>query len=157
MASIHKKLYFFLMCLNFSHIRSTLHLMEYTYHFFPLLSFWTCQFWCFSVLLLCSVSLLPHQQNVSLWGLFHQGGKEEKVVQGQIWWIRRVRHGGHAILGQKQLNTQCRVWAGALVNHPPWNGQMCWVFKKKFTETKHSLSQQCQLVLWYKWVPGILT
>ena len=38
------------------------------------------------------------------------------------------------------------VWAGALVNHPWWNGQTCWVFKKKFTEAKCSLSQHHQLV-----------
>ena len=31
------------------------------------------------------------------------------------------------------------------------------VFKKKFTESKPNLSQQCLLVLWYRWVPRTLT
>ena len=50
------------------------------------------------------------------------------------------------------------VWAGALINHPSWNGQTRWKsLQKKFTEAEHSLSQQRQLVHWYRWVPRTLT
>ena len=45
---------FILTCLNFSHLQSTLHLMQYTYwDVFPTAqnSFWTNRFWCFSVFL----------------------------------------------------------------------------------------------------------
>ena len=59
--------------------------------------------------------------------------------------IGNLGHGGHAVFGQKLLNTQ-HMWTGAPVNHPPWNEQMCWKsLQKKFTEAKHSLSQQHQL------------
>ena len=54
------------------------------------------------------VSPLPHQQNISLWGLFssRKTTTTKKVTQGEIRWIGRVGYGGHAILGQKLLNTQ---------------------------------------------------
>ena len=62
-----------LSCLSFSHLQSTLHLRQYTYQdVFPTAhnSFWTCRFQCLLVLLLFFVSPLPHQQSISLWGLF---------------------------------------------------------------------------------------
>ena len=70
---IYKKCVFILTCLNFSHLQSTLHLMQYTYwDFFSTAqnSFWTHQFWCLLVLLPFFVSPIPHWQNISLWGLF---------------------------------------------------------------------------------------
>ena len=53
--------------------------------------------------------------------------------------------------------TLSMVWAGALINRLPWNGQMLWESSKKFTEAKHSLSQQRQLAHWYRWVSRTLT
>ena len=80
-----------------------------------------------SVLLLFFVSPLPHQQNSSLWGIFSSG------------------------------ETLSMVWAGALIGHPSWNGQMIErVKKKKFTEAELSLSQQCCLIPWYRWIPTTL-
>ena len=99
---------FTLTCLNFSHLQSPLHLMQYTYQdFFPTVqnSFCTCQFGCLLVLLLFFVSPLPHQQNVSLW-LSSRETKKGRL--GEIRWIGKVEHGGHASLGPK-LNTQYGV------------------------------------------------
>ena len=57
----------------------------------------------------------------------------------------------------KNCWTLSAVWAGALVNHSSWGGQTHWEsFPKKFTEAEHSLSQQRQLVYWYRWVPRTL-
>ena len=84
-------------------------------------------------------------------------GNKPKCHLGEIGWIGMVGHRGHAIFGQKLLNTQCTVgrcthkspimkWANALKES-----------QKKFTEAEHSLSQQRQLVHWYRWVPTTLT
>ena len=43
------------------------------------------------------------------------------------WWIGRMGHGGHASFGQKLPKSE--VWAGVLLNHPPWHWQTC-CFKK---------------------------
>ena len=71
-------------------------------------SFWTCCFWCLLVVLLFFLSLLPHRQNVSLWGPFFR----ETNRKSNLGWDvvnREGGHGGHAIFGQKLLNTQCSV------------------------------------------------
>ena len=82
-------------------------------------------------------------------------GNKKKVTWGKIGWIGRVGQRGHVIFGQKLLNTQC---GQVLIYHPLWNGQMCWKnLLKNFTEAKHSLSQQSQLVHWYRRVPRTLT
>ena len=57
--------------------------------------------WCLLVLVPFFVAPLPHQQNVSLWGLFSSG--ETKMARDEIGWIGRV---GQAAFGQKLLNTQ---------------------------------------------------
>ena len=104
---------FILTCLSFSHLQSTLHLLQYTHwDCFPTAqnSFWTRQFGCFLVLLQFFVSPVPRWQNVSLWGLFSSGETNRKIVtRGKIRWIWRVGHRGHAGLGQKLLNTQWSV------------------------------------------------
>ena len=86
-------------------------------------SFWTHQFWCLLVLLPFFVSPLSHQQNVSLWGPFYP------VALGKIRCIRRVGHRICLFLVKNRW-TLGAVWSGALVNHPSWNGQLGWVFKK---------------------------
>ena len=160
MELIFKTCVFILTCLNFSHLQSTLHLTKYTiWDIFSTAqnSFSPLQLLCLLVLLLFLVSPLPPQQNISLWGLFSPGKQKQKATQGEIRWIGRVGHGGHAIL-VKNCWTLSSVWAGALINPPSWNGQMCWKsLQKKFTEAEHSLSQQCQLVHYYRWVPGTFT
>ena len=106
----YKNCVFILTCLNFSHLQSTLHLMQYTYwDIFPTAqnSFWTRWFWCFLVLLSFFILPVPHQQNVSLWGLF-SSSKTKNTTRGEIRWIERVRHGGHAIFWSKTAEYSAR-------------------------------------------------
>ena len=85
------------------------------------------------------------------WRTFFIGGNKKKthsswdqVNRGSCWfWWKTAEHS---------------VWCGWLVNHPSQNRQIRWKsFPKQFTEAKCSLSQQCQLVHWYRWVPRTLT
>ena len=62
---------------NFSHLQSTLQYLSRLVSTAQN-SVWTHRFRCLSVLLPFCVSPLPHQQNVSLWGLFHPGNKTNK-------------------------------------------------------------------------------
>ena len=98
-----------LMCLNFSHLPSIFHLMQYTYtDIFSTAqnSFWTHRSWCLLVLPFF-VSPLPHWQNISLYGLF-SSIETKKSHSGWDQVIGRVGLGGHAV-----LNTQHSVdrWA----------------------------------------------
>ena len=114
-------------------------------------SFWTCQFWCLLVLLPFFVSPLPHRQNVSLWGLFlRRETKKSLGMRSGEWEGRNMDIMPFLV---KKCWTLSAMWAGALVNHPSWNGQTCWKSLEKFTEATCSQSQQCQLVHWYRWVP----
>ena len=73
--------------LNFILLQTTLYLMQFTYwdvFSTAQTSFWTPWFWCLLVLLLFFVSLLPHQQNVSLWEIFSLG-KQKKVTPEVRW------------------------------------------------------------------------
>ena len=84
-------------------------------------------------------------------------GNKKKCHSGWDWVNREAGQGCHAILGQKLLNIQHGV--GRCARKSPI---MKWanVLKessKKFTDVEHSLSQQHQLVHWYKWVPRTLT
>ena len=115
---LYKKCVFILTCLNFSHLQSTPHWMQNTYQ--DIFStdqnrFWTHWCWCLLVLLQFSVSPLPHGQNVSLWRLF--SSRETKKFcsgRGQVnGWNGRGEHEGHAIFGQKLLNTQRDVGRSA--------------------------------------------
>ena len=83
----------------------------------------------------------------------------KKSCSGQV---RLGKQGGWGTGVMQLLLRNCwtlgEVWAGALVNHPTWNGQTHWKsLQKKFTEAERSLSQQCQLVHWYRWVLRTLT
>ena len=155
-----KKCVFTLTCLNFSQLQSILHLMQYTYwDIFSTSqnSFWTLQFWCLLVLLPFFVSPFPRQQNVSYEDFSHPG-EQEKVAWSEMGWIGRVGHRSHAIFGQKLLNTWCGV--GRCAGKSPimkWANMLKESSKKKITEAKHSLSQQLQLVHWYRWVLRTLT
>ena len=119
--------------------------------------FWTHWFWCLLVfpLFFCFTSSIL-AKHFSL-RIFFIWGNKKNVSHSQIRWIRRVGHGSHAIFGPKLLNTQCSVgrcadklpitkWANVLKES-----------SKKFTKAERSLSQQCQLVHWYRWVSRKLT
>ena len=53
------------------------------------------------------------------------------------------------------------VWCGQVSRYTRQSPIMKWanmlILQKKFTEAERSLSQQRQLVHWYRWVPRILT
>ena len=69
---------------------------------------------------------------------FIQGNKQ-KVSWDEIGWIVRVEHGGHAVFGQKLLNTQCGV--GRYACKSPimrWANTLSLQKKKKFTEASHN-------------------
>ena len=77
---------FILTWFNFSHFQSTLNLIQCTYqHIFSTAqnSFWTRRLLCLLVLLPFFVSPLPHQQNISLWGLL---SSRETNKQKSLWW-----------------------------------------------------------------------
>ena len=99
------------------------------------------------------VSPLPHWQNVSLWGHFSSRKTNKKFAQSEIRWIGRVQHGGHAVFGQKLLNTQCIVGRCAHT-HSSWNRQMRWntLQKKsrKLNATSHNNAS------WYTDTDGFL-
>ena len=104
------------------------------------------------------ISPLPHQQDFSLCGLFSSRDKEKNVAQGEIGWIGREGHRDCVIVVQKLLNTQHGV--GRCTCKSPimkWANVLKESSKKNFTEAECSLSQQCQLVHWYRWVPRTLT
>ena len=137
------------------------------FFFTALNSIWTW-FWCLLVLLPFFVSPLPHQQNVSLGGLFAFGetNKQKKSLRfgetnqkshsGEVRWIGRVGHGGHDIFGPKPLNTHCSVGRCAHKSLiMTWTNAM--IFQKIFTKAECSLSQQRQMAHWYRWIPGTLT
>ena len=92
-------------------------------------SSWNYRFWCSLVFLPFFVSPHLYQQNISLWGRFSSQETKE-VSLGEIRWIGRMGKGGMLIL-VKNCWTLSATWAGALVNHPSRNGQMCWKSLKK--------------------------
>ena len=127
---------------------SLLYLTHLSRHFFSTAqnSFWTRQFWCL-LELLPFFNFLFHHFHVSKTFAF-----EDFFIQGN-----QKNHGGHAIFGQKLLNTQHGVgrcacksplmkWANALKES-----------SKKFTEAECSRSQQRQLLHWYTWAPRTCT
>ena len=147
-----------LTCFNFSHLQSTLNLIQYTYwDFFP-----TAQFFNLLILMPFSASAVfcftsyTLEKHFSLRTFFIWGNKKRSCSEWD--WMNRVGVvRGSVIFGQKLLNTQFNV-GKHIVSHPSWNRQMhCKSLQKKFSEAKRSLSQKHQLVRWYRWVPRTLT
>ena len=144
-----------LTCLIFSRLQSTLHLMQCTYRgVFSTAqnAFWTHQFWCLLVLLPFFVSPLPHRQNISLWKLFSSRKQTKKSLRYN--WVNR----------EGKIWESCCFWSTqrsvGRCAHKPTIMKWANVLKessKKLTESKCSLSQQCQLAHWYTWVPRTLT
>ena len=135
--------------LKFCHHQSALHLMQCTYwDIFSTAqnSFWTHQFWCL-LELLPFFNFLFHHFHVSKTFAF-----EDFFIQGN-----QKNHAGHAIFGQKLLNTQHRVGRCACKSPVMKWANVLKESSKILTEAKRSLSQQRQLVHWYRWVPRTLT
>ena len=70
--------------------------------------FWTHRFWCLLVLLRFLFHLFHISKIFPFEDFLHQG-KQTKVTQGKIWSTGRMRHRGHAVLGQTPLDTQHSV------------------------------------------------
>ena len=121
---IYKHCIFILTCLNFSHLQSTLHLMQYTYqdifspdqnsfeldYFDAFYYFWRFLFHLFHIgktFPLEDIFRLEKQTN-------------KKIAQGKIGWT------GVMPFFIKNCWTFSEVWAGVLVTHPSWNGQTRW-------------------------------
>ena len=144
-----KNCLFILTCLNFSHLQSTLHLIQCT-----------CRdiFHCSKHLLNSSI-LMPLSTSVifrfasstlakffPLRNFFHWGNKQKSLLgqdlvnrKGGAWgscrfWSKPPEHSGSA--GRCTCKSPIMKWANALKKPS----------KNKFTEAEHSLSQQCQLV-----------
>ena len=156
-----KNCVFILTCLNFSHLQSTLHLMQSTYwNIFPLLK-----------IVLNSLIFMPLSWHffVCLFHLFHIGKtfpfedffhlERQKICCSG--WDRMDREGRAwepcCLWGGQPLNTQHSV--GRCACKSPimkWTNTLK-ESSKKFTEAEHRLSQQHQLVHGYRWLPRRLT
>ena len=117
-------------------------------------SFWTCRFWCFLVLLPFFCFTSTSTKHFPLRTFFVKGNKKNLLrVRLGKWggWSTRVMR----FFDQKLLKTQHSMGRCA-----PKSPMMKWANalsrQKKFTEAEHSLSQQRQLVYWYRWVPRTL-
>ena len=102
------------------------------------------------------VSPLPHQQNVPFEVFFHLGKQKKSLMEKSGEW-GGWGTGVMLFFGQKLLNTQHSV--GRWAHESPI---MKWAntlkeSSKKFTVAEQDLSQQCQLVHCYRWVPRTLT
>ena len=143
----------------FTHLQSTLHLMQYTY--------WDVFFHCSKQFLNLSVSMPFSASGIFCFTsstlakcfplrTFFILGNKKKLFGVRSDELGGWGTGGHAIFGQKLLNTQHSV--GRCAGKSPimkWANALS--LQKKFTEAEHSLSQQCQLVHWYRWLPRTLT
>ena len=99
-------IYLYILKLQSSSKYSAFDAIHLSRHFFYTAqnSFWTARYWCLLVLLF-SVSPLPQWQNISLEDVYHLGKQKKIVTQGEIRWIGRMGHRGHAGFSEKLLNT----------------------------------------------------
>ena len=146
---------FLLTCLHFSRLQSTLHLMQYTsWDFFHcskqvlnssvLMPFSGAAFFCLFRLFHIS-KMFPCED------IFHPR-KQQKITQGEIGWIGRVRHRIHAVFGQKLLNTQHGV--GRCAREMGKHIERIFKKKKKIIEAHRGLSPDS--TSWYTDTDGSL-
>ena len=119
---IYKNCVFIFTCLNFSHLQRFFHCSEQFLNSSILTPFSASAF--FFLLYLFHISkMFPFED------FFFNLGKQKKSLGGEIGWVERVGTRVMPFL-VKSCWALRMVWAGALVNHPSWNGQTPWVFKK---------------------------
>ena len=144
-----KSCVFILTCLNFSHLQSTLCLMEYTcWSVFCTAqnSFWIQWFWCLLVLLLFFVSPLA------------QNGETKKVSWGKIGWIGKVGHrcGSHACFFWSNTTEHSEQSVGRCANESP---VMKWANALEESSEKNSLKPNTashNTTIWYTDTDGFL-
>ena len=152
-----KNCVFILTCLNFSHLQSTLRWMQYIYQYIcstAQSSFWTHRFFMlFSASAVFRFIPSSTAKHFPLRPFFIWENK--KVILGEIRWIGGQGTGVMPFL-VKNCWTLSMVWAGVLLNHPSWNGQMHWkslqINSLKPNTASHNTSRD-----WYRWVPRTLT
>ena len=104
----------------------------------------------FSAFAIFFVPPLPQWQNITLWGLFTSGekshlGRDQVNREVGTWgscgfWLKTAEHS--------------TVWAGALISHPSWNGQMRWKSSKKISLKPNAVSHNN--TSWYTDTDGFL-
>ena len=138
---IYKNCVFILTCLNFSHLQ-------------------ILSIWCSAPVLkrfLNLLILMPFSASAIF--LFHLSTSAKCFPLRTYFnweWIGRVGHEGSCYFWSK--TAEHSAWCGRCAHKSPivkWANTLS--LQKKFTEAKHSLSQQRQLVHWYTWVPRTLT
>ena len=149
---IYKNCVFILTCLNFSHLQSTLHLMQYTCNmemFFPLLktvsglidsdAFLVTPTFCFTFSTTAR--------------LFHPGKQTKEVTWGEIGWTGRVGHGGHAAFWSK--TAEHSAWCGQVHSYITHHemGKCVESSKKIHWSQTQPLITTSQLVHCYIWIP----
>ena len=147
---------FILTCLNFRHLQSTLHLMQYTYGDFYSTaqnSFWTHQFWCLLVLLPFCCFTSSTSAKCSPLRTFSSGGTKTNCSG----WDQVNKEGGawgscHFWSETAQHSALCKQLHYRVMGKQPWKS-----LPKILTEAEHRLSQQHQLVHWHRWIPRTLT
>ena len=153
-----KNCVFILTCWNFSHLQSTLHLMQYTYQdIFSTAqnSFRTLHFWCLLVLLQFFCFTSSTLAKCFPLRTFFIWGSQKESLSERDWVNREGGAQGSWCFWSKTADTQRGVgrctckspimkWADALK------------VLKKPTEAECRLSQG-QLVRWYRWIPRTLT
>ena len=97
-------------------LRYFLHCSKWFLHLLILMPFIASAIFC---------SLLPHRQNISLWGLFSSGGNKNTLLRARLVEWRRWGTGVMPIL-VKTCRTLSMLWADALISHLSWNGQTSW-------------------------------
>ena len=139
-----KNCVFILICLKLSHLQSSLHLMP-PIHLSRLFSHCSKQFLKSSILMPFSAPAFFFCLNSStsakcfpLTTFFPLG--KQKFIQGKIGWIERVGHRGHAVLGQKLLNTQHSVGNCSCKSPTMKWANVLKASSKKFTGAECSLS-----------------
>ena len=111
------------------------HLLRHFFHCSK--QFWTRWFDAFQFFCCFLFRLFHISKTFPFEDFFHGGGK---VAWGEIKWTGRVGMWVMMFLIRNCWPLSI-VGAGALINHPSWNGQMCWVFKKnslKLNATSHT-------------------
>ena len=152
-----KNCIFILTCLSFSHLQSTLHLMEYTYQ--DIFSHCSKQFLNSSFLMPFSASAIfcfTSSTPAKCFPLRIFSSRETKISHlGRDWVNRKVGTQGSCLFLIKNCWTLSTVWAGALVIHPPCRRQTCWKSLKKNNSLKLNTASHNN-ASWYTDTHGFL-
>ena len=88
----------------------------------------------------CFCFTFPHWQNVPFENFFHLGKQKWSPGEREISQVGEQGGWGTEAMPFfiKNSWTPRAAWAGAIINHPLWNGEMCWKSLKKISVGPHS-------------------